>query len=423
MPNAAVRQRWTYVLDDDSRILIADDDPILAEFAKVHLSTPTSTVDSCPDGLTAWQRLQADEFDLALIDIEMPGLDGFALTERIRSDPRLRHLPVVMLTGREDIVSIDRAFEVGATSFVTKPVNWRQLSHQLRYVLRTSRLEADGRKARDRAEAAAAMKDNMLALLQHEFRTPLHTIIGFAGLLQDATTENAVAGQLREYANHVASAARDLHATFSHVLQYAEITSGQYDLREDEYKLAGILKAAVDTVAEKHGIDRRRIDLPAPVEELRLRCDRDLTIGMLAQLVDNAVVHGGDGRIAIAVACDPGHGPTIAIEDQGPGLTPEQVQMVTAPFAQGSTPYVRKAGGLGLGLSIAREIVLLHGGSLTIARGAGGGARIEITLPPERAVRPDRADERQPDQDDERRTGPPEGEATETIAATPCRPD
>ena len=114
--------RWFFVLDERTRILFVDDDPILCEFAKVHLASPAATVDSAPDGEAAWTRLCEGPFDVALIDIEMPRLDGFGLVERIRADARFEYLPVVMLTGRDDVVSIDRSYDLGATSFVTKPV-------------------------------------------------------------------------------------------------------------------------------------------------------------------------------------------------------------------------------------------------------------------------------------------------------------
>jgi DNA-binding response OmpR family regulator len=133
---------WSYVLDEPVRILVVDDDPILREFASVYLATPSATIDTAEDGAVALARLSKGDYDAVLADIEMPRLDGFSLVERIRRDPRLRHMPVIMLTGHEDIVSIDRAYQVGATSFVTKPVNWRQLSYQIRYVIRTSRRTA-----------------------------------------------------------------------------------------------------------------------------------------------------------------------------------------------------------------------------------------------------------------------------------------
>jgi response regulator RpfG family c-di-GMP phosphodiesterase len=79
----------------------------------------------------------------------MPPFDGFALLEKIRSEPSLRHLPIMMLTGHEDIASVDHAYALGANSFVTKPVNWRLLSYHIRYVMRTSRIEQELRQARD----------------------------------------------------------------------------------------------------------------------------------------------------------------------------------------------------------------------------------------------------------------------------------
>ena len=167
MTLAARGHRWSFVLDEPVRILVADDDPILREFATVHLSTPVASVETAADGEEAWARLMAEPFDLLISDIEMPNLDGFGLVARIRAEPRLAHLPIVMVTGREDIVSIDRAYEAGATAFATKPVNWRQLSHQLRYVLRTSRVEGEVRQERDRATSASLLKSNMMTLMRH----------------------------------------------------------------------------------------------------------------------------------------------------------------------------------------------------------------------------------------------------------------
>jgi two-component system sensor histidine kinase/response regulator len=186
MPPAAARDfKWSFVLDEPARILVADDDPIFREFAKVYLSTPVATIETAADGLEAYDRLRAEAFDLALVDIDMPGLDGFALVERARAQETLRHLPLVVVTGREDIVSIDRAFEAGATSFATKPVNWRQLSYQLRYVLRTSRMEARVRAARDRAEETLAARSGALAAMRHEIRSQLDRVAGLAELLRD----------------------------------------------------------------------------------------------------------------------------------------------------------------------------------------------------------------------------------------------
>jgi DNA-binding response OmpR family regulator len=142
------RSSWSFVLDEPTRVLIVDDDPILLEFATVHLSSPSAVIETAPDGATAWSMLAGGNFDVVLLDIVMPGPDGFSLLEKIRAEPKLRHLPVVMLTGHEDIVTIDRAYSLGANSFIAKPVNWRLLSYHVRCVLRSSRLARELRDAR-----------------------------------------------------------------------------------------------------------------------------------------------------------------------------------------------------------------------------------------------------------------------------------
>jgi DNA-binding response OmpR family regulator len=130
-----------YVLDTDARILFVDDDPILREFAQVNLASPHVEIDTAADGIEALERLAVTPYNLLLVDLEMPRLDGFGLLERLRADPATASLPVIVQTGREDVEAIDRAFHLGATSFVTKPLNWRLLTYQIRFVLRSSRAE------------------------------------------------------------------------------------------------------------------------------------------------------------------------------------------------------------------------------------------------------------------------------------------
>ncbi|GGH28853.1 hypothetical protein GCM10007036_38350 [Alsobacter metallidurans] len=128
-----------FIVDDGAKILVADDDPIMREFAVLHMSSPQVIVETAEDGQQAWDMLEQGDFDLAMLDLDMPRLDGLGLIMRIRADERLAALPVVVATGRDDLFAIDRAYEVGATSYVTKPINWRLLTYQLRFVLRADR--------------------------------------------------------------------------------------------------------------------------------------------------------------------------------------------------------------------------------------------------------------------------------------------
>ena len=123
------------------KILVTDDDPIQRAFATAYLEKTAGEVHTCENGQEAVRKLAAEPFDCALLDIDMPHMNGFETLEALRSNPALKRLPIIMVTSREDVASIDRAYRLGASSFTTKPVNWTLLSYQIRYVVR----EAAGR--------------------------------------------------------------------------------------------------------------------------------------------------------------------------------------------------------------------------------------------------------------------------------------
>ena len=141
------QQPFFHVLQDELRVLFVDDDPILREFALVHLSTDKAEVRAAGDGDEALALLADWPTDIVLLDLEMPRLDGFEMLRQLGENEHLRDLPVIVVTGREDIAAIDRAYAAGATSFVSKPLNWRLLSYQIRYVRRACEAEQTARAA------------------------------------------------------------------------------------------------------------------------------------------------------------------------------------------------------------------------------------------------------------------------------------
>ncbi|MFN4295499.1 MAG: PleD family two-component system response regulator [Brevundimonas sp.] len=134
---------FEYVDLGSATILFVDDDPILREFARVHLATDTAAVELASDGAQGYAMACDGRYDLILTDLEMPVLDGFGLIKRLRENSVTRHTPVLVQTSREDVASIDWAYRAGADGFVTKPLNWRLLSYQIAFALRAARMQRD----------------------------------------------------------------------------------------------------------------------------------------------------------------------------------------------------------------------------------------------------------------------------------------
>jgi diguanylate cyclase (GGDEF)-like protein/PAS domain S-box-containing protein len=143
-------------MDKRPVVLVVDDDVTLRLLAREALEQEGFTVEEAGDGMTALDQASRLKPDLILLDVQMPLMDGFEVCSRIRSDVSLMHTPLLLVTGLDDVRSIETAYRLGATNFVTKPIHWNTLAYDVRYVLRNSRLEADLRTATRCAEDSLA---------------------------------------------------------------------------------------------------------------------------------------------------------------------------------------------------------------------------------------------------------------------------
>ena len=117
-----------------SSILAVDDDPVLRAFADAELSVGETRVVTAKDGVEALKKMEAEDFDVIVLDVEMPNMNGFEFLKRLRAVDRTRELPVVILTSREDADTAVKAFDAGATAYAMKPVNWDRLRQRVREV-------------------------------------------------------------------------------------------------------------------------------------------------------------------------------------------------------------------------------------------------------------------------------------------------
>lgn len=346
----------------ETRVLLCDDDPILREFAISHLSLTNREVTVAPDGRAGLEALRAGAFDLALVDLDMPVMDGFALIAEIRNDPNLKHLPVIVVTGREDMVAIDQAFETGANSFVVKPLNWRLLSHQINYVLRNARME-------QRLREADSQKTNMLRLMRHEFNTPLNAITGFsrhiAQVTQDPSTQSQIA--------YVINAARDLQRVTEDLFEASIAITSEAPVNPTSFTVSEVMRAAARAALCDTGASAQTLKMVNTAGECEMTTDFKALQCILRHLIRNALTHGSPPPASapavfqVALTAD-GAGLTFSIRDFGPGMSAEALVQASMVFQQGDNALTRRSSGLGLGLAVV------------IARAKAIGARIDLLL-------------------------------------------
>ena len=239
-------------------------------------------------------------------------------------------------------------------------------------------------EARDAALKASRVKSEFLANMSHELRTPLNAIIGFSEMLS-AETLGALPRQYRNYADYIRTSGVMLLDLINDLLDLSRIEAGQYVLEESEVAVAPAVAeclAVITADAQRKGLE---LALEPGPRNLLLRADLRAIKQIVLNLLSNAVKFTERGGIRVEV--DPGRqGLDLRVTDTGIGIDPIVIPQLFEPFRQGHVGLSRKYGGSGLGLSICRNLVELHGGTIALTSEIGKGTTATVHLPPGRIV-------------------------------------
>ena len=378
-------------LTGQATILVVDDDPVVCALMRATLQSDGFEVIEASDGIEGCRMYREHRPDLLLVDLMMPRMDGFELCRELRSHPESAYVPIVVATSLDDVPSIARAYDAGATDFIPKPVNWLVLNHRVRYILRASRAFEEVRRNQDRliaakeaAEAANRAKSEFLANMSHELRTPLNAIIGFSGMMSDR-----MFGPLNEryldYANIIGTSGRHLLAIITDILDLAKADADKLFLSEEQVDLDEVVELSSQII---HDMARRaEIDFGAEIAKPlpELIGDPAKLTQILVNLLSNAIKFTAPGgKVRLRVERCLHQGITFQVEDTGIGMSAEQIPIALEPFGQIDSSLTRKHDGVGLGLPLTKRLVELHDGQLELKSELATGTTVRVVFPAER---------------------------------------
>ena len=372
-----------------ARILIADDNADMRDYLRRLLGSRYE-VEAAADGEEALGLARYQDFDLVLSDVMMPKLDGFGLLRALRGDERTQTIPVIMLSARAGEESRVEGMGAGADDYLVKPFSARELLARVEAHLNLQRVRREAeqalmemmereQKARANAEVANRVKDDFLAMLSHELRTPLNAIIGWSHLLKKGMLNENDRARGIEVIDRNAAAQR---AIIDELLDVSRIVTGKLKLETKPLELTGVIELAIDAIrptAEAKDIEIVTVlDRSAGLvngEAVRLQ-------QVIWNLLANAVKFTPkQGRIEVELKTV-GADAKVIIRDTGEGIEPEFLPFIFDRFRQADSSAKRVHGGLGLGLSIVRSLVEMHGGEILAAsEGKGKGATFTLVLP------------------------------------------
>jgi DNA-binding response OmpR family regulator/anti-sigma regulatory factor (Ser/Thr protein kinase) len=347
---------------DHASLLVVDDDPIMRMFLTNALADDW-TVRDASGGTSALELIAAERPDLVISDLRMPDGDGLGLVTALRRDPATATLPVILLTGFADANDRTSGIEAGADDYLVKPITPSELRARVRHQLALGRIrEEESRKAKH-------AKDDFLATIGHELRNPLSTASTMAQALMLRSP-----GTDLELMNR---ALRHLSSLVDDLVESSRLSRKKITIDPVVRELAMLVDRAVEIVTPAFDERNIRMLLSVPRVGFKVDADVDRLTRAIANILLNAAQHSSAKQDVVVHATRVGDRIHLRIADQGVGISPERIANVFEAF-QGD----RAAGGLGLGLSIARNIVELHHGSLELASGGEGqGTRCTFDLP------------------------------------------
>lgn len=366
-------------------LLIVDDLPKNIQILGRLLASPDRNIAYALNGDDALQLMQENSFDLILLDIMMPGKNGFEVCEIIKKNPQLSDVPIIFLTARSEIDSIVKGFEVGAQDYITKPFNAAELSARVQTQLelvdkkkqlidlnqnlekkvaeRTEQLEHANRQLSNLEKA----KSEFLGIISHELRTPLNGIIGITQLLSLTNIDH----EQKEYLQYLSGASQRL-TRFSEIallITSLQATNQKVDLFNVSVK--NIAEMAIDEMRQLIEEKDLIVEIETDNDQLMVNADPDLIQKSLSILIENAAYHlPKNGRIVIRSQHDKGQ-VKVEVCDNGEGFDAEILHQLNRLMNEGS---IVAQEGLGLSLAAVKLIMDAHSGKVKVSNSKNGGA-------------------------------------------------
>jgi signal transduction histidine kinase len=378
------------------QLLIVDDDDVDRRAIRRALRDARieADIEEAATAAAAIEAVRSRTYDCVFLDYYLPGSTGLETLAQIRA--LAVRVPVVSLTGQGDENLAVELMKAGAADYLNKSgLTPDRLARSLRYALALHRSEEERRalfereqEARQEAQRANRAKDEFLATLSHELRTPLNAILGWTSLLASGQLDAAAARKAIAIIERNTRAQAQL---IEDLLDISRIVSGKLRLEIKSDSLRHIVQGALDAV--RHAAEAKGVRLETDVsDDTVLRCDAARMQQVIWNLLSNAIKFTPpDGQVRIATQrC--GERVLITVTDSGAGISPEFLPYVFDRFRQEDGAATREHAGLGIGLSIVRHVVELHGGSVTAqSEGEGRGASFVVDLPLQAAAAADEA--------------------------------
>jgi signal transduction histidine kinase len=354
-------------------VLVVDDEPLNRALMRAALGGACNVLEA-ESGPQALEILEREPVDLVLLDIMMPKMDGYEVCRRVKGKPGEGFLPVVLVSALGEQADRNRGLEAGADDFLSKPFDRRELLLRTKAFLRLREQDRLIRKQLADLARLQTAKDDLVALIVHDLRSPLAGVVAYLQLLQDEVTGRAASDVKMALQSADAALAR-----LEEALQVRLLEEGRMAVRREPVALGDIV---TETTTPMEAVARRKgVLFEQRVEgEPTARIDGKLVRRSIENLLSNALKYtpkGGD--VSIQVRNDQSE-VQIEVADRGPGIPDDLKGSLFEKFGSVEAKKGLARKGFGLGLYLVKLVAQGHGGAVSVSDRPGGGSVFRMTL-------------------------------------------
>lgn len=356
-------------------ILVVDDNAANRALAHDVLEDEGHRVLMAATGAEGIALFRDHQPDCVLLDIRMPGLDGFEVCARIRELPGGAETSVIFLTALRDLDTFERALHAGGDDFLTKPVRPSELALRVQAALKLRRIRSERgelyamlRDQRDALMRVALQKERLTAFLVHDLRNPVSGMQMAADMI---LLDPALTTRTRETAELVRTGAVSVLRMLTDLLDISRADEGRLALASADVDLRPIVARVVESLGPRAAA--QAITLTVDLGATHLRGDPDLLARVLENLVENAVRYAGAGTVVRILSARVGDQVELRVADSGRGIPPDLRERIFDRFVQADpTAKATGAAGRGLGLAFCKLVIEAHEGAIWVEDGNPG---------------------------------------------------